>query len=245
MKKFFLFAAVAAFALVACDPNKPDNPDNPDDPTEEYVQPIEIDGDFADWAKLDASKIATAKCPADANKTALKLVKVYADEYFIFVYIEWDKSQISAVPDVEHVPFHMYINSDGDASTGGYADQFSDACSDILLEGSLFDGSSWAGYDPGAYKWIGEPNAAGWGWEPDGDNVLAAGSGLCSGAGVEGKYEICLVREMFPLGKIADTFSIGFDIQQNWDSVGILPIGTPTDENPSGYIASLQVNTVK
>ena len=50
---------------------------------------------------------------------------------------------------------------------------------------------------------------------------------------------------MFPLGKIADTCSIGFDIQQNWDSVGILPIGTPTDENPSGYIASLQVKTVK
>ena len=69
MKKFFLFAAIAAFTLVACDPNKPVNPDDPDDPTEEYVQPIEIDGDFADWAKLDASKIATAKCPADANKT--------------------------------------------------------------------------------------------------------------------------------------------------------------------------------
>ena len=241
MKKFFLFAAVAAFALVACDPkDNPDNPDNPDDP-QEYVQPIEIDGDFADWAKLDASKIATAKCPADANKTALKLVKVYADEYFIFVYFEWDKEQITHQPDVEHVPFHVYLNGDGDASTGGYADQFTDACTDVLFEGFIYpDGAAVGSYEPECFKWIGDVNGTGWSWDGLGDVA-----GICEGAGVEGKYEFCITRELYPLGKIADNFSIGFDIQQSWDSVGVLPIGTPTDDNPTGYIASLQVKTVK
>lgn len=247
MKKILTFLAMAATVLVvSCNKDNGGTKDKGKDKGKtQYEQPIKIDGNFEDWAKLDATKIATATCDPEATKTALKTVKVYADNVFVFVYIEWDKDQISAEKDVEHVPFHMYINGDGNAATGGYADQWSDACSDLLLEGMLFDGDNWAGYDPGAYKWIGEANASGWGWEPDGENVLASGSGLCSGAGIEGKYEIALVREIYPLGKLADTFSIGFDIQQNWDSVGLLPNGHVTDENPSGTVPSLQVVTVK
>ena len=248
MKKVFAFLAMAAMVtFVSC--NNKNNPgggggNDPDD-EKEYVQPIKIDGDFSDWAKLDATKVSTATCVADAKYTALKTVKVYADELFVFVYLEWDKEQIEAVPDVEHVPFHMYINGDGNAATGGYADEFSDACSDLLLEGSLFDGSAWQGYDPGAFKWLGEPNASGWSWEKDGENILASGSGLCSGAGIEGKYEIALVRELYPVGKLADNFSIGFDIQQKWETVGVLPNAAVSDENPSGTAPSLQVVTVK
>lgn len=247
MKKVFALLAMAAMVtFVSCKKNNQGGGgggNNPDD--SEYVQPIKIDGDFSDWAKLDAKKVSTATCNADAKHTGLKLVKVYADEFFVFVYIEWDKDQVTAVPDVEHVPFHMYINGDGIATTGGYGDEFSDACSDLLLEGSLYDGTGWKGYDPGAYKWIGEANGSGWGWEPDGDNILASGSGLCSGAGIEGKYEIALVREFYPVGKLADNFSIGFDIQQNWESVGVLPNAASTDENPNGLAPSLQVVTVK
>ena len=240
MKKYFLLAAMAAFALVACKPANTDDPDdNPDD--KEYVQPIDIDGDFADWAKLDASKVATAKCPSDANKTALKLVKVYADEFFIFVYFEWDKEQITHVPDKEHVPFHIYLNGDGNATTGGYADQFTDACSDVLFEGFVYpDGAAVGNYEPAVCKWTGETNGTGWSWDDLGEIA-----GITKGAGVEGKYELQIVRELYPLGKIADKFSVGFDIQQNWDSVGVLPIASPTDANPSGYIESLQVTTVK
>ena len=248
MKKVFVLMAIAAMVLNACEKKPDDNPGNnpgdKDDPAE-YVQPIEIDGNFADWAKLDAANVATAKVTPDATKDALKLVKVYADEYFIFVYFEWDTEQTNWVPDEDHVPFHMYINSDGDSTTGGFGDQWSDACSDVCLEGSLYDASGMTSYDPGAYLWIGEANGSGWSWEPDGENVLASGSGLCSGAGVPGKYEIALTRELWPTGKIADNFSIGFDIQCNWDSVGILPIGEVTEDNPSGIAPSLQVKTVK
>ena len=248
MKKVFSFLAIAAMiTFVSCkkDGGNNNNKEPEKQPEPEYVQPIIIDGDFSDWAKLDASKVATATCNADAKHTALKLVKVYADELFVFVYLEWDKEQISFEPDVEHVPFHMYINGDGNATTGGYADQFSDACSDLLLEGFLFDGSGWAGYDPGAYKWVGEANGTGWGWESEEDHVLASGSGLCSGKGIEGKYEICLIRELYPVGKIADNFSIGFDIQQSWESVGVLPNAAVSDDNGNGIAPSLQVVTVK
>ena len=131
MKKVFAFMAIAATILaVSCKKNDPKpgpgpDPEDPEDP--EYVMPITIDGDFSDWAKLDASKMVVAQSAEGATKEALKVVKVYADEFFVFVYFEWDKDQISYEPDVEHVPFHVYINGDNDFTTGGYADQWADA----------------------------------------------------------------------------------------------------------------------
>ena len=250
MKKILLIMASVA-AIVAFASCKKDNGKDKKEGEEEteYVQPITIDGDFSDWAKLDASKIATAKCAPDATKTALKLVKVYADEYFVFVYFEWDKDQISYHPNTapadqdsneEDVPFHVYINGDGNAATGGFGDQWNDACTDVLMEGFLTDGTNIVSYEPGLFRWAGETNGTGWSWEDLGDI-----SGICSGAGIVGKYELSIVRELYPVGKLADTFSIGFDIQQSWDSVGILPNAAANDDNPSGHTNSLQVTTVK
>jgi hypothetical protein len=245
MKRILSFLAMTAMILaVSC--NKDDNggKDKKDKGGKDsYEQPIKIDGNFDDWAKLDATKIATAKCEADATKTALKLVKVYADAVFVFVYFEWDKDQISFEKDVEHVPFHIYINGDGNSATGGFGDQWSDACSDTCFEGFLTDGSSIVSYDPGVYSWQGEVNGSGWEWSDPA--ILDAGSGICAGAGVEGKYELLITRELYPVGKLADNFSIGFDIQQGWNSVGILPNAAPTDNNPAGTAPSLQVVTVK
>lgn len=240
MKKILTFLAMTASILmvsVSCHKNNDEeDPDGPDE--DEYVAPIKVDGDFSDWAKLTG--VAEAKCDPEATKTALKLVKVYADAVYVFVYFEWDKDQISHEPDVEHVPFHCYINTDGDASTGGYGDQFSDACSELLFEGSIYpDGAKVGSYEPGVFKWTGDVNGTGWSWED-----LGEFNGLCSGAGIEGKYEFQIARELMPM-KLADKFSIGFDIQQDWDSVGILPNSHVTDENPGGLAPSLQVTTKK
>lgn len=247
MKKVLSFLAVAAMMFVSC--GEKDNPtpkpqDDPkqEDPVEEpYVCPITIDGDFADWAAIDASWISEAKTDPDATHTAMKVVKVFADDLFIMVYFEWDKDQITHEPEVEHVPFHVYMNGDGDASTGGFADQFSDACIDLLMEGFIYpDGAAIGSYEPGLYSWSGDVNGSGWSWEGLGDIA-----GITSGAGIEGKYEFQIMRELYPLGKVADTFSIGFDIQQGWNSVGILPNAAPTDDNPAGTAPSLQVKTYK
>ena len=207
---------------------------------------ITIDGNFADWAALKDGTYSKTFGDEDAPTPALTKAFVYADPNFIYVYFEWNKDLISYEAGVEHVPFHCYINTDGDASTGGYADQFADACSDVLLEGFIYPDGVLGSYDPGAYKWIGEPNASGWGWAPDTDNLFPEG-GLGEGAGVEGKYEFKLDRAMFAnVGlPIADVFSIGFDIQQSWTSVGILPSVAPDESNPSGVVNSLQVTTQK
>ena len=241
MKKILTFLAMTASILmvstaVSCNKNDDDDDDGGED--SEYVAPIKIDGDFSDWAKLDASKIASATCDKDATKTALKLVKVYADAVYVFVYFEWDKDQITHEPDVEHVPFHCYINTDGDAKTGGYGDQFSDACTELLFEGFIYpDGAAVGSYEPGVYKWIGETNGTGWDWED-----LGEFNNLTAGAGIEGKYEFQIARELMPM-KLADNFSIGFDIQQSWNSVGILPSTAPDEDNASGILPSLKVTT--
>lgn len=248
MKKVFAFLAVAAAVLtVSCKKENNNNNNNNNQGGGEYVQPITIDGKFDDWAKLDATKISTATCDPEAVKNALKVVKVYADEVFVFVYFEWDKDQITFENGVEHVPFHCYINGDGNATTGGYADEFLDACSDALFEGFIYPDGVLGSYDPAVYKWYGEPNATGWAWNPGSEDepVLPGGSGVCMGAGIEGKYEFLITRELYPLGKLADKFSIGFDIQQGWETVGYLPNSHVTEDNPSGNANSLEVNTVK
>jgi hypothetical protein len=251
MKKILSFLAMTASILmissvVSCNKNNNEEEEE-NNGNAEYVAPIKIDGDFSDWAKLDGTKIASATCDAEAVKNALKVVKVYADAVYVFVYFEWDKDQISHQPesapgaeDNEDVPFHVYLNVDGDAKTGGYGDQFTDACTDILFEGFIYPGGSSIGsYEPGLFEWTGEPNASGWSWAD-----LGEFNNLTAGAGIEGKYEFQIARELLPK-KLADTFSIGFDIQQGWDSVGILPNSHVTEDNPGGLAPSLQVTTVK
>ena len=160
------------------------------------------------------------------------------------------------ITDLEWVPFHVYLDADNSDATGGYGDEFADANTDILCEGSVFAGDPYP-YNPAVFKWWGEVGGDGWDWtdpsvEHDGSDFWGAiiGEGqLPVGASerVDGKFEIQLLREL--LGTVHelnnDEFGIGFDIQQNWSSVGILPCGSATDENPSGKVAKLKVKINK
>lgn len=204
---------------------------------------ITIDGDFADWAALPEGSYSKTYGDGEATHPALTHCKVFANAEKVYVYVEWDMEYIE---DKAWVPFHCYINTDGNEKTGGYADQFSDACSDVLLEGAVYADGEICSYWAGGYPWIGEPNASGWGWAPDTDNIFPE-EAPTEGAGIDGKYEFSIDRKMFADAgfPFADEFSIGFDIQQNWSSVGILPNASPSEDNPNGVVASLQVKTIK
>ena len=204
-----------------------------------YVSKISIDGDFSDWAKLDASKISVAECAPGAFHTALKLVKVYADLSYVFIYFEWDTNQINPNKDKEHVPLDCYINVDGDATTGGYGG-FSDRCTDIILEGYLYPDGELGSYDPKAFAWTGGTNSDSWSWSAD-----LGGKNLCQGAGIDGKYEFLIDRAAFAtMGiPIADEFSIGFELMESWTAVGRLPNTTPSEGHPNDIAPSLQVIT--
>jgi hypothetical protein len=240
MKKVLTFLAIAAMmCFVSC--HKENNKGGKGGGKSNYEAPITVDGNFDDWAKLDASKVAVANCAADNSYSSLKTMKVYADEYFVYIYFQFVGEDIE---DRAWVPVHLYINGDGNEKTGGFGDEFSDACADIMTEGAIFADGEFCSYNPSGHKWVGEVNGTGWDgcWE----EVAAEGSNFCSGMGSGNQYEIRMIREMYPGGKLADVFSIGMDIQQNWNSVGILPNTTPDpDNNPSGHAALLQVTTVK
>ncbi len=214
------------------------------------------DGTLADWAALPAEYVVSYACPEDAAMLGLKGVAVYATEMYINILVEPNMDDIT---DLEWVPFHVYIDLDNSDLTGGYGDEFTDANTDILCETAIFSGGEPNNYNPAVFKWWGEVGGDGWNWEdPENPGNETNFWGAIIGEGqlpvgnsqyVDGKFEIQLLREL--LGTVpgvemnAGEFGIGFDIQQNWSSVGILPCVSVTDENPSGKAAKLKVKINK
>ena len=211
------------------------------------------DGSLADWDALPAEYVVSAVCPEGAALLGLKSVKVYATEMYINILVEPNMDDIQ---DLSWVPFHVYLDIDNSDETGGYGDEFTDANTDILCETAVFADEPIA-YNPAVFKWWGEVGGSGWEWtDPSTTHDETDFWGAIIGEGqlpvgnsqyVDGKFEIQLLREL--LGTVhpmsEEAFGIGFDIQQNWSSVGILPIGEDTEENPGGHVAKLKVRINK
>ena len=212
------------------------------------------DGSLADWDALPKDKVVSWACPEDASLLGLKGVAVYATEMYISILVEPNMEDLT---DLEWVPFHVYLDADNSDETGGYGDEFTDANADILCESAIFSAGEPYAYNPAVFKWWGEVGGNGWEWtDPStthdgsdfwgaiiGEGQLPVGNSEC----VDGKFEIQLLRELLAtVHPMSDTeFGIGFDIQQNWSSVGILPIGPDTEENPGGHVAKLKVKINK
>ena len=224
-------------------------------PDPQKIPEIDVtDGSLADWDALPAEFVVSAVCPENASLLGLKSVKVYATAMYINILVEYDPEQIT---DREWPAFHVYINTDNSDATGGYSDEFLDPNADVLLETAVFDKGEPNNYNPAVFKWWGEVGGSGWDWsDPNGANDETDYWGAIIGEGqlpvgnseyVDGKFEIQLLREL--LGTVhpmsEEEFGIGFDIQQNWSSVGILPIGEDTEENPGGYMPKLKVKINK
>lgn len=233
MKKVLALMAFAAAMFVSCDINDPDDPDNPGGGGN-YKAPIVIDGDFADWAKLDAGKVIELKCAATAAAKDLKLAKIYADKYFVYIYVEFNFSAYDG--DVKNGHFHFYFNSDNNTETGAYEgewDQGETPCIDVMAEGDVItEGALCDNYDPTIYTWEGPVHQADW---DDAYWVEAEANMFATGKGTKKAFEFRITRELCPGGKLAKTFTMGMDICVNgWDASGALPNTDATDTNPAG-----------
>ena len=184
---------------------------------EPFVSLINVeDGSVADWKKVPANYLASATCAAKATENGLKSVKVYADKEYINVLVEYNTNVIT---NTELVPFHMYINADNSASTGGYKDNWPDADTEILLEGFVFSGGTAISYAPSIFEWIGGVGQSGWSW-----NQLASTEEVVAKSQTIGnKIEFQVNRKAIPANWHDTEFTIGFDIQQDWNTVGYLP----------------------
>ncbi|MBO4466410.1 MAG: hypothetical protein J5748_07045 [Bacteroidales bacterium] len=251
MKKILYFAAMFAAVMVSFNACNKDNKGGDDDPEEEeFVSLIKVDGEFADWAALPAANVAVAQ-NQNADKNALRVLKAYADAVYLNIYFEFDGDQIV---DRGWPAVHVYLNSDGNTATGGYGDEFADACVDCMMETAIFSSGEWNDWNPSFWHWWGEANGTGWEWTAPGADTSSAnlwgaelgeGSGIAHGMGSGNAYEIQIIREMLPNTPFADTFGVGIDIQQNWSSVAWLPNAASTDDNPTGLAPMLNVTIVK
>lgn len=251
---------IATIAFVACKgKNTPTPPDV--DPDEDFVSKVSVkDNSIAEWATLPAEFVASTTCPEEAALDALVSAKVYADKVYINILVEYDPEQIV---DREWPSFHVYLDADNSDATGGYSDEFLDANSEVLLETAIFANGEPHNYNPAVFRWWGEVGGAGWAWTEhwteegyyqDGDGLKWGAiigedeSPIGNSQIIDDKYiEIQLLRELIPAdgGWNEDQFGIGFDIQQNWTSVGVLPIGVIGDDNVTGHANKLKVNIDK
>ena len=253
MKTFkFALMCAAAIALVACGGNEVTCEVCGQDPCvcgggSEYVSPISVeDGSLADWNTLPAEFVATTTHVDGASMDGLKSVKVYADEMYINLLVEVNDE---VVTDRAWTPFHVYINADNNAATGGFGDQWVTADVDVMLETAIFaDGA--AQYNPAVFKWWGADGESGWLWtdpngvadETNGWGALVPEGSMPIGVAqmVDGKIEIQLLWELIP-ANWADKFTVGFDIQQSWNSVGILPNAADAEDGSEVLAEKLEV----
>ncbi len=227
----FAIMAFAALALIGCEPKNPvEDNDGEGEGEKTFVSPISAeDGSVADWDALPAAKVASCVGSPDAVESALTSLKVFSDQLYINILVEFDEAQIV---DREWTPFHVYFDADNDDATGGFGDQWLDADAEVMLETAIFSAGAGNNYDPAVFKWWGEAGGTGWLWtDPsvthDGTDfwgaIVGEGQGGIGKSQVIGnKIEIQLLRELIPF-PFAETFGIGVDIQQSWSSVGVLP----------------------
>ena len=172
------------------------------------------DGTLSDWDNLSMEYLFETKCAEGADWDALKSVKVYADLTYINLVVEWDTE---IVTDLTSVPFHVYLNVDNDAPTGGFGDQWVKPNIDLLLEGYFYLDGNPCAYQPDVALYAGTPLANEWAWDWTTIESLAASQLITKGV-----MEIQIEYGKLPV-KLQNTFTVGFDIQQSWSSVGVLP----------------------
>ena len=174
------------------------------------------DGTAADWDALPAEYVASATHTEGCSLDGLKNVKVFADEASINLLVEWNPASI----DLSCVPFHIFINVDPGAETGGFGDYWMDPNDiDLLTEGFIFLDGMPCAYEPGLFAYGGAPGTNEWNWM----EILATSSNWINSQHLVGnQIEIQLLKEFIPV-QWADEFTIGFEIEQNWWDAGHLP----------------------
>ena len=184
----------------------------------EYFSPISVtDGTAADWDALPAEYLASATHTEGCSLDGLKSVKVFADDASINLLVEWNPAGI----DLSCVPFLVFINVDPGAATGGFGgDYWMDPNDiDLLTEGFIFLDGMPCAYEPGLFAYGGAYNTNEWNWT---ELVPGSSDWIKSQHLGDNKMEIQIIKDLIPV-QWADEFTIGFDIQVSWNSVGVLP----------------------
>lgn len=175
---------------------------------------IKLDGIFTDWNEVPSNKLATAVLPEGATMTALKELKVCADDNFIYFYLKLDQTHTA--------PIDIMINADNNTATGGNSWLWAEPMgADYLIEGFLSEGMA----DATVFNWPATSPQDGWAWV----EAVPAGSGVVSLSDVKTvsgtivELEGKIIRDMITVNFPNE---IGFGVflsNTEWAITGVLP----------------------
>lgn len=220
MKKYFwCLMAVATLAMVGCKKNGGNDPQKPDvdpDPVVEAI--INVDGDFSDWAELAGNEnLAVSTMPENSKYENLYAIKFVTDPDYIYFYFEFNAEGNDA--DGYTVdPIDIYMNVDGDDSTGSNSFLWENSAADYLIEGFWSDRYETAG----VFSFPAEADQSEWAWEDTGvegatstcDRVILANGN----AAIEGR----IIRALIPSELKALKVGV-FCSTTEWAESGCLP----------------------
>ncbi len=170
---------------------------------------IDIDGNFEDWAELPVLYDESSSVGG-----SIKKIKMWGKGDNINIYLEGNTSMKMELVD-------MYINSDGNSSTGFLSWQWPvGSGAEFLFEGPVLTGS-WGGF----YRHT-DPSG-GWGWSYlAGSESSLISSGIVSVNATTNAIEISIPKTQ--LGSLGSTISLAItEMTGGWAGVASFP-------NPSG-----------
>ncbi len=168
---------------------------------------IQIDGNFDDWGDIDYLY-------EEADGVSVKKIKIWGKGDNISVYLEGNTTMQMELVD-------MFINSDGNSSTGLLSWQWPNGSgADYLFEGPLLS-NSW-----GAFYQHADPNG-GWAWNWLGGGDKMTSSGVVSVDAQTNAIEFSIPKTQ--LGSLGSSIGFAFsELTSGWAAVGNFPKVTAT-----------------
>lgn len=133
---------------------------------------ITVDGDFADWAEVPAERLAQCSASENSKYPRLLNMKWCVDNSFIYFYLEYDQEagtfqvkneETGEYEDVDGFwvdPIDIYLNADGDETTGSNNYLWTNSAADYLIEGFWSDKFESAGI----YSFPSDADQTAWAW---------------------------------------------------------------------------------
>ena len=215
--------------------------------TVDVIEPafeLNIDGNFDDWATVPASKIAQASANADTKYEYLYGMKFCADANYLYFFLEFEAGTYKYIPEgeTEEVdgfrvdPIDIYMNVDGDSTTGSNSYLWENSAADILIEGFWSDKFESAG----VYVFPADADQAAWAWvnaNIPGSTESCEAQILANGhRAIEGKITLAAL----PIKATAMKVGV-FTSNTEWKESGCLPQTTINDDGTTTASPLLEV----
>lgn len=206
---------------------------------------IVIDGDFSEWAS--AANVAEAKMGENSKWEALYDMKFCTDANYIYFYLEftaetYETTDEAGAPITGNLvdPIDIYLNIDGDETTGSNSYLWENSAADVLIEGFWSNNFS----DAGVYTFPADAAQDAWAWVDAGvvgstetcdRKILANGH-----AAIEGKITMAMLPYTVKGVKVGV-----FTSNTDWKESGCLPETVVNEDGTSTPSPLLEVKLNK